>query len=91
MSQFREDDPSDMLALEMIVEMYEAVEQPFVKMSTDGVTTLLVPQTVRKLFPIPENLRVLPQRRAEAGNAQPITGEETRGIRLPNGAGAING
>lgn len=51
--RFNESDPMDMLACELITQMYEGREAPLVAFTRDGYKTLIVPRTVTKIFPIP--------------------------------------
>lgn len=55
---FREDDPTDMRMLALLVDSYRGREFPFLTSSRDGYTYLIVPRTIVKVFPpaIPKNI-----------------------------------
>lgn len=76
---------ADRVLIDTVTARYEGIETPFMVFERDDHFELRCAPTIRTS---PERLAQL---RAEARHAQPITGEATSGLRLPNGAGAING
>lgn len=49
---FNESDPNDMLTVELLTDLYVGLEHPISRSSSDGVTTLVIPQTIKRVFAI---------------------------------------